>query len=125
MSEQLHCLVCGKPDFRKHLAILTKRGLDTLLKCSVQRNDDLQSRIKTNGTNAVHQKCRFSYIKSFDKTETADLNSSVDCDLDSENDLVQKHVEVTDNSSFNFTKLCFICAKKCAESTNFNKVNKI
>ena len=124
MSEELSCLVCGKIKKGEKLAILGTQGLDTLLACSLQRNDDLQSRVKINGQNAVHGKCRVSYTKSSNIAKTVALNSSVDV-LDLENDLTQEHVEVSDISLFNFSKLCFICAENCAKSTNFNKVHKI
>ena len=121
MSEQLSCLVCGRKRKGRELAILGRKGLDTLLACSLQRSDDLQSRIKMNGQNAVHKKCRASYIKSSNIAKTAGLNSSVDDILDSEN-LAQDKVEVADVSLFNFSELCFICAKNCTKSTNFKKI---
>ena len=125
MSEQLSCLFCGRTGKDKKLTILGITGLDTVLACSLQRNDDLLSRIKTNGPNAVHEKCRLSYINPLNIAKSAALKSSVDNVLNSENDLVQERVEVSDHSLFNFSKLCFICAKNCVKSTNFNKVHKI
>ena len=122
MSEQLSCLVCGRNKKGEKLAILKTTGLDTLLACSLERSDDLQSRVKINGQNAVHEKCRSSYTKSFNKAKTSGLNSAVDDVFDLENDFTQEPAKVADISLFHFSKLCIICAENCAKSTNLKSL---
>ena len=128
MSQQLRCIVCSRTGNAGKLAILGRKGLDTLLGCSVQRNDNLESRVITSGPNAVHEACRRSYADMKNVAAACDLKPSVDDILHVDDDVFEQFSDlpyedrVADISAFNFSKLCFICAKKCTISTNWNKV---
>ena len=127
MSQKLQCVVCGKTGKNKRITVLGKRGLETLVACSVQRNDNLDSRVSTNGPNGIHETCRISYTNMTSFAEATGLIPSADDNLHSNEDVFKQPsdsaVKLADISSFIFNKLCLICAKNCTKSTN--NVNKV
>ena len=48
---------------RGKLAIIGNKGMKTLQDCSVKRKDGLESRVTSDGDNAIHEKCRKIYTK--------------------------------------------------------------
>ena len=58
MDEKLRCIACQKTG---PMAVMREKGLNTFKECSVIRKNNFTARIKTNGPNMNHEKCRSSY----------------------------------------------------------------
>ncbi|XP_071081970.1 uncharacterized protein [Haliotis cracherodii] len=92
------CVIChnGSGEVK-----LRDKGVNTLLKVSVHRKDSLQSTLKSNEINFVHEKCRKSYTASSNILKAQKTEN---------HENIQPCVLRSGDNSFNYRTHCLICA---------------
>ena len=93
------CVICHSGEGEVQLR---EKGVNSLIKASIQRNDLLHNTLTSNQNNFVHEKCRKTYTSSFNIQKAQQLdNENIDpCVLRSGDDV------------FEYKTHCLICTSK-------------
>lgn len=97
MSDSSICLVCNKSG-SQGIAKVTKKGLETIISASRQRNDNKWQNLTNAGDVFIHKQCRKEY------THPTNLSK-----LKSNEPSTSKVLRSTVSKEFDFKKHCFIC----------------
>ena len=113
------CIICSSAN--NDDSITVKRGIDTLIQCSIQRKDGLADLFRTKTPVIVHKVCRRQYTHPTNIARLSHAASAIN--LDNTEDVSVLHLRSAERN-FNFKRDCLFCAEEAYDKVRVKQPHK-